>query len=214
MNPIIAGLMLAALAACAVDEPVPSEPADRDAAFEELKRATARTIDGRTVYIVEWDLALTEDELAEYFRALEHEQEAATADGIGSVAQPSTVAQDGGQDNVWTGPQGDLSYCISDEFGADKERAILEMSDATADWEAVANVDFSYNPSQDAACDGTNNEVVFAVRPWDQVGACAFFPSGGGCIARTLVINYVDSRHQPHLGHRRAQPHHDRRVPP
>jgi hypothetical protein len=184
--------MLATLAACAVDEPVSSGGTDRDAAFEELKRATARTIDGRTVYIVEWDLALTEDELAGYFRALEQEQDAATADGIGSVSQPSTVAQVGGQDNVWTGQQGDLSYCISDEFGADKERAILEMNDATAGWEAVANVDFSYNPSQDAACDGTNSEVVFAVRPWDQGGACAFFPSGAGCIPRTLVIDYAD----------------------
>src|SRR5262249_10564641 len=59
-------------------------------------------------------------------------------------------------------------------------------------WEAEAHVHFQYLPSQDANCDNTNTSVTFAVRPWTSGGACSFFPSGGGCVPRTLVINFND----------------------
>src|SRR5439155_19674945 len=99
--------------------------------------------------------------------------------------------QVGGQDDVWTrAAQLRLTYCVSDDFAAAKSRAVSEMASATHAWEAVGNVSFRYVPGQDASCDNTNTSVGFAVRPWTGSGACSFFPSGAGCVARTLVINF------------------------
>ncbi|WP_437962161.1 M57 family metalloprotease [Sorangium sp. So ce119] len=55
-----------------------------------------------------------------------------------------------------------------------------------------ADVDFVYVPGQNGDCNNANTNVVFAVRPWNSGGACSFFPSGGGCVARTVVIDYND----------------------
>jgi hypothetical protein len=69
---------------------------------------------------------------------------------------------------------------------------VSEMAQATAAWEAVAKVNFNYVSAQDARCRGNNSAVTFAVRPWTSGGACAFFPSGGGCARKTLVIDVAD----------------------
>jgi hypothetical protein len=56
----------------------------------------------------------------------------------------------------------------------------------------VARVNFTYLPAHDGNCNNGNPSVVFSVAPWTSGGACAFFPSGGGCVPRTVVINFPD----------------------
>jgi hypothetical protein len=85
-----------------------------------------------------------------------------------------------------------LSYCVSDEFGADKTLIRDAMAGATADLEADGHFDFRYLSAHDANCNNTNTSVLFSVRPWSSGGACSFFPSGGGCVLRTLVINVAN----------------------
>lgn len=164
-------------------------PSDReDPGWNAFRDAAAREVDGRTIYIVEWDRAVTLDELRAYYDA--H----VVRGGLGTLEQDSTVATFGGADDVWTSSAAQhLTYCVTDDFpAADKQRAISEMRQATRAWEAEAHVHFQYVASQDAHCDNTNASVTFSVRPWTSGGACSFFPSGSGCVPRTLVINFND----------------------
>jgi hypothetical protein len=176
----LAALAGAVLAACATDDgTAPS--------WEEYEAAAATEVDGRTIYRVEWDLAVSRDELHAYYR--EH---VAPRDGLAISERESTVNRVGNRDDVWTGQQLDLSYCVSTDFGAQHGRAVAEMAQAAQAWQAVANVRFRHVPSLDASCPAAAPGVVFAVRPWASGGACAFFPSGGGCVARTVVMNFDD----------------------
>jgi hypothetical protein len=178
------GLVVAALMAsigCGIEDET------RTRSWEEFRAAATRVVDGREIYIIEWDRAVTLDELRQaYETTVLHA-------GTATIEQDSIVNQIGGVDDVWTGGQQlHLTYCVTDDFGTDKARAVSEMAAATRAWEAVAHVDFRYVPSQDGACNNTNSSVVFSVRPWTGGGACSFFPSGGGCVSRTLVINFAD----------------------
>lgn len=170
-------------------------PAGEQAVSWELfKSSAARNVDGRVIYVVEWDLAVTEAELRERYEAYVARIQRAN-DGSAEVEQASIVHQNGGVDDIWPNDQQlNLTYCVSDAFGADKARAVTEMGLATAAWEGVARVDFTYLPAHDAICDNTNPDVVFSVAPWANSGGCAFFPAAGAgtCVERTLVINFAD----------------------
>jgi len=74
----------------------------------------------------------------------------------------------------------DLTYCISNAFGTNKQAVIDAMAGATDQgWETFANVNFVYHPEQDTTCTDSNNSVVFDVNPViDQPYlARAFFPN-------------------------------------
>jgi hypothetical protein len=152
--------------------------------FEEFQ-ATVR-VKGipEELYLVEWDVPIhSVSELRAYYDA-----------NVGGSKQKGIVATlPSGADDVWSGlAQLNLSYCVSNDFGADQNRAITEMAAATRAWMDVANVFYVYNPSQNANCSNVNPNVTFSVRPWTGGGACAFRPGGSACVARTLVINYLD----------------------
>lgn len=175
-----------AVAACSVPDDRPA----RAPSWDEFKQAATREFNGATFYVADGDLRVSLAELRQdYDRRLAafHAGDSATAE----ADQPSTVNQVGGVDDLWAvSARRDLTYCISNSFGADKSRTITEMAQATRDWERYGNFHFRYVPAQDAACDNTNVNIVFAVQPWTGSGACSFFPSGGGCVPRTLVMNY------------------------
>jgi hypothetical protein len=169
-----------------------SEPAGPPT-FEELRAETLREVDGHTFHLVSGDIAVSEEEL----RAM-YEQQYGAGGGYATAEQASIVNRVGNRDDKWSARRAvNLRYCVTNDFGAQKSRMVNEMAAATAAWEAVARVDFIYVPSADASCTGTNSAVTFAVRPWSQGGACAFFPSGGGCVARTVVIDIVDLETNP-----------------
>jgi len=159
-----------------------------DHAWERFRDSAAREVDGRTIYVVEWDLPVTLDELRDYY-----DQHVAD-DGAGTTQQASTVASTPQGDDLWSATDRQhLTYCVSDAFGASKARAVAEMASATRSWEAEAHINFEYAPQHDASCDQFNLGVKFAVRPWTQGGACAFFPSGSAsCTPRTLLMNFTE----------------------
>jgi hypothetical protein len=188
--------LVAAVGATGCDDPGGEELGEIESidavtvpSWEEFAASARReTGDGGETYVVEWDLGLTRDELRAYY----DQNVAPQAKGPVPVDK-STVNTVGGADDVWTATQKmNLTYCVSDTFGASKARAVAEMNAAAAAWESNARVNFIYRPAQDATCSNANPNVVFAVRPWSSGGACAFFPSGGGCVPRTVVIDYPD----------------------
>lgn len=189
--------------ACVVDQDIATDRgvvadqqiSERDLpTWEEYAAAARRSYEGRTFYLVEGDMPVSEKELRERYEML--------SAGIFSLpardvedrgARKSIVDQHNGSDNVWSPTEAqNLTYCVSTDFGVNYGRAIAEMALATADWETHAGVDFIYVPGHDTNCSNANSAVTFSVRPWNQGGGCAFFPAGGGCVARTVVMNYHD----------------------
>jgi hypothetical protein len=177
------------LAACGTpDEDLAAIPT-----WESYLADATREYQGETIYVIEGDVAVTLAELrADYERrAAELLREASAGPDIGRTEQESTVNRVGAADDIWsTSVRRDLTYCITNDFGALKARTVAEMATATADWERHGNFNFRYVPAEDAACDNTNPNILFSVRPWTGSGACAFFPSGDACVPRTLVMNY------------------------
>jgi len=167
----------------------PVEKASQGETWEQFKARSTHTVEGRDFYMVEWDLAVSQEELRAYYDA--HIASSASPEGLGTVEQPLIVNRVNGRDDIWDNIQrSNLRYCVSNEFGDLKDRARSEMWAATAAWEGAANVRFIYDASQDASCTNANPNVLFSVRPWTGNGANAFFPSGGGAVPRTIVFNY------------------------
>lgn len=173
---------LALLLSCGTSVEPPVELLGSElAAWEEFRSSATRVVAGRTIYVVEWDRPIeSELELRHYYDALQRK------DAL-------IVNLYDGVDDIWYADGTvSLSYCVSDTFDVNKSRAVVEMASATAAWASSINVSFSYVSSQDATCTGDNTNVTFAVMPWDEGGACAFVPSGDGCVPRTLVIDFDD----------------------
>lgn len=72
-----------------------------------------------------------------------------------------------------------LTFCISDKFGKDKDLTVKAFLQATKDWMEVANVRFEYVAAEDKNCTDTNTNVMFNVAPahGERYLARAFFPN-------------------------------------
>ncbi|MEZ4361556.1 MAG: M57 family metalloprotease [Kofleriaceae bacterium] len=191
----LACLMLSGAAAC-VDE-APPRPGELEIMpWEDFLKMSTKSFEGQEIFVLDGDIAVAKEEVRPYYDKLvanikAHNQ--ALRDGLTTEVFESTVNTVGGVDDVWSPSQRrNLTYCVSDEFGADKTLIQNAMAGATADLEAFGHFDFRYISAHDANCNNTNTNVLFSVRPWTSGGACAFFPSGGGCVARTVVINVGD----------------------
>jgi len=148
--------------------------------------ASTSYFEGRAIYMIDGDIAVSLEELRAEYERLSGPQA-----GLGVEGQASTVNTVGGADDLWSaGAAQSLTYCVSNDFGGRKSRAVSEMAHAAEGWQAHAGVHFQYVATEDGNCVGGNPNVVFAVAPWSGNGACAFYPSGGGCVPRTVVINY------------------------
>lgn len=165
-----AGLLASTFAAAAlcgcVDQP--NEASNAGISFEEYKAtATREPVTG--AYVVDWDVVLHGDEaLYDYWQQFQQ----------GGL----TIYVVGGLDIKWSDAQKrNLTYCIGNGFGANKQLVIDAMKAATVDgWEKLGNVKFSYDTTQDATCTAANNNVLFDVNPAPQGApylARAFFPN-------------------------------------
>ncbi|WP_157232274.1 M57 family metalloprotease [Hyalangium minutum] len=182
----MAGVLILGAAGCGSVEERKTPPS-----WEEFERDSTRSFEGTLSFVVEGDLPLTHEELRDYYER--NVAAEVPSDLSGTLQQPLIVNRVNSQDDIWNGTlRRNLRYCVSNEFGARKSRAVFEMSQATSAWEAVADVDFIYDPTHDANCHNGNAATTFSVRPWSGGGACAFFPSGGGCVPRTIVIDMTD----------------------
>ncbi len=105
---------------------------------------------------------------------------------------PLAVHQVNGIDQKWDDQHKlNLSYCVSDSFGARQQQVRDAMAAAVQAWAAAANVAFVPHPEQDAACTSSNGNVVFDVNPVNTGGryiARSFFP-GQGRSSRNILID-------------------------
>ncbi len=94
-----------------------------------------------------------------------------------------------------------LTYCISDEFGVNKDAMITAMAAAKAGWETFANLDFTHVAGEDASCTETNPNVLFDIRPVSGQPdlARAFFP-GEPREARNVLVDLACTCSPPTSG--------------
>ena len=139
---------------------------NRGLSFDAWKALQYREPSG--LYIVDGDTPIREDRLFELWSAWQADQLA--------------VYRVNGADVVWNATQKrNLTYCISNGFGANKAKVVTALREATDNgWDMFADVDFKYLPEQDGNCTAGNNAVLFDVNPVNANGeylARAFFPN-------------------------------------
>lgn len=156
--------------------------------FEEYEASTVRDPQGQ--YIVNGDEPIsTRAALRGYYDRMVRTSDTGTAGLV--------VNQNGGTDDVWSASQvGNLTYCVSDEFGSLKSTIVNAMAGGAALWESASSaIDFVYVPSADASCTTSNNAVLFPVEPVETSDyiARAFFPSSPDYQRNVLVDDSVVS---------------------
>jgi len=181
MKTILSGAMFLAaawqLGGCMVGEDAETLSTTGGESFEEFRDSTYRENWEGGHFIVDGDTAIADEKtLYEFWEA--------------KIQGGLIVNKIGSQDDKWNDTQKlDLTYCISNNFGANKNRVITAFTEATAGWTSRANVKFVYLSAHDGSCTTANNNVVFNVR---QVSgqpylARAFFPANGRNSREVLV---------------------------
>ena len=155
--------------------------------FEQFKASTVRDADGQ--YIVNGDEPVAgAGALRSYYEGM-----------VGTAtpkANPAGLVVNtvGGSDDVW--PQarvGNLTYCVSNDFGARKNALVRAAARGTSLWEnASTSIDFVRVRSADANCTTRNGAVVFSIEPTRSQAfiARAFFPSSPDA-RRNVLVNPV-----------------------
>ncbi|MCA9582567.1 MAG: matrixin family metalloprotease, partial [Myxococcales bacterium] len=121
--------------------------------------------------IVEGDIAIHgEEALQKYFKQ-----------SVEFANTQLTVMTVDDEDATWNRlDRFDLSYCVSDEFGDDKDEIVEALQGAMEEWREIANLEFTYHSDQDKDCDLQNPRVLFTVTTspgFSFYYARAFFPS-------------------------------------
>ena len=172
-------ILVAALTAAACQGDDPDVRSNQDKPSFEAWVASLYQEPATGLYIVDWDTPVSAyDELRAYYDAIYNS---------GSL----TVHQVNGEDAIWDDSQKhQLTYCISNSFGANKQRVIDAMAEATGGWMDAADVTYTYVPAEDAGCTAENDNVLFDVNPVDsgQYVARAFFP-GQERASRNVLID-------------------------
>jgi serine protease len=154
--------------------------------FEEFKAGVYREPFPGGKFIVNGDTTiLDEKQLREFFEMKIQTPQRPHVDSA------LTLAQVMGLDLVWNQQQKRaLTYCVGTQFGARHDAVVQAMQAAGGAWEAVAQVDFTHLPAEDADCTDSNADVLFDVRPVEgqRYLARAFFPNEPRG-ARNVLIN-------------------------
>jgi hypothetical protein len=157
-------------------------------------------VDGDTMYVVEGDLLLDEDELESYAQrlvALEQLRNVRLGEegGVGIMPRPSAALvgiTEGGKVVRWA-PGTVLTYTVlKDTFENDDqyESVVGHMRVATSNWQDTCGVEFQYDASLDDSTTTRPEGVLFPVRGFDSNGrfiASAFFPNGPRHRRRVLI---------------------------
>lgn len=152
--------------------------------YGEFRESTVQDADGQ--FIVNGDEPVrTEAELRDFYNTVVAPE--STKEGL-------IVNTVGGADDVWSSSQArSLTYCVSDDFGADKSVVVQATAQGASLWEnASSGVDFQYVSSQDGSCNTGNSSVVFSIEPTSSSDyiARAFFPSTPKSSRNVLVNAY------------------------
>jgi len=182
---LMGGLAIAGLVGCAVDELELESTAG--ITFEEFVAQTARE-PGTGAYVVDWDMIIHgDDELRAFYDQFQQ----------GGLA----IYSNSGADVRWSATQRkQLTYCVSNAFGAHKQAVIDALKTAhDAGWETFADVDFTYVPAEDASCTAANTNVLFDVSPITNApySARAFFPNQPRAQRNVLVDDKAFASNSP-----------------
>ena len=177
---ILSTVAIMQLASCMTGDVDTINTNDEAPTFEAFEASTYRE-PGTGQYIVNGDEPVhTRDQLFEFYQRLYFG---------GDALIVNTVS---GADDVWSATaKRNITYCVSDTFGANKAAVVDALAVATAQgWEQAADIDFVHLPEHDASCNADNGNVVFDVSPITDVPftARAFFPSSPRPLA-SIVIN-------------------------
>lgn len=161
---------------CGVEEPSVASTAGES--FEQFEARTVRE-PGTGAYVVDMDTVIhSKQALRQFFGQFES----------GALA----IYTKAGADVKWSAAQvRNLTYCVSDAFGANKAKVVNAIKAASdLGWEKFADVNFIYVPAQDATCTAQNTAVIFDVNPITNVPylARAFFPDSPRA-ERNVLIN-------------------------
>ena len=166
-------LSSAALLGAAFASPAQAMTDSEIPTFQEFHASSYKDADQQ--YIVNGDEPVsTTADLKAYYERMVGGSEKAMEEGL-------VVNTVGGVDDKWSTAQvGNLTYCVSDKFGARKADIVNAMNGGAGLWEAASSkINFVYVPAQDASCTTRNNSILFSVEPvqTSQYIARAFFPS-------------------------------------
>jgi serralysin len=154
--------------------------------FKERYVTTTTDPDGAEHMMYDWDLPLaSEDQVQTLYDAY---VAAKTGGEILSEATVNTNVY--GQAVRWNAATAqNLTYCISNAFGARKSAVVSAMATAASAWTSATNgrVRYVYQSQYDATCNAAS-PVVFDVRPGGSPYARAFFP-GDGRASRNVLIH-------------------------
>ncbi|WP_050670890.1 M57 family metalloprotease [Luteipulveratus halotolerans] len=182
----VAAVALSAMAATGAVTAAHADDATGIPTYQEFAASTFQDVDGQ--YVVNGDEPVgNSGDLRKFYDAM--------------VTPPKTDSESlivntvGGADDKWSASQvGNLTYCVSDKFGAKKSQIVQAMAGGSALWEnASSAIDFVYVPSQDASCNTRNKNVLFSVEPvqTSQYIARAFFPSTAKRSRNVLVDDSI-----------------------
>ncbi|RYB95040.1 peptidase M16 [Nocardioides oleivorans] len=164
--------------------PATAAPAqDKVPSFEEFEASTLREAAGQ--YIVNGDETIASK------RLLKDYYDSMVASGKGDGSTSLVVNTSGGADDLWDDAT-NLTYCVSDDFGAGKADVVAAMQSGAGQWEAASSgVGFTYVSSADANCTTSNSSVLFSVEPTSDTSyiARAFFPSSPAS-QQNVLVNY------------------------
>jgi hypothetical protein len=154
--------------------------------FQEFKASTYRDADGQ--YLVNGD------EPVDGNAALKSYYEGMVGPVQKTVATGLIVNVRGNKDDRWPDAKvGNLTYCVSNNFGNRKASVVRAAAQGTALWEKASSaIDFVHVRSADAKCTVKNKAVVFPILPTQatQFIARAFFPSSPDA-KRNILVNPV-----------------------
>ncbi|MBW3086500.1 hypothetical protein KEM60_02721 [Austwickia sp. TVS 96-490-7B] len=149
--------------------------------YDEFYKSTYRDADGQ--WIVDGDMPISSGAALKAFYGNVFSK---------TQSQRLIVNQVNGRDDVWSARQArNLTYCVSDKFGSDKQTVIDAMEGGGQIWsDATSAIRFVYVPAQDKSCNTRNTKVVFSVEPVSYASyiARSFFPSSPKS-QRNILIN-------------------------
>jgi len=165
----------------------------RGKTFEEFEASVFKEPGENGKYIVNGDVAIPDRKLLrEFFEKMQQEGDGVAHGKLTVAALAAAKGANGGVDIWSSAKKRQLTYCVSNTFGAHKPAVVADMAAATGAWKAAADVDFIHVAAQDASCTASNQNVLFDVRPVDVDGeylARAFFPSDQRRDRNVLIDN-------------------------
>ncbi|HEY5948205.1 MAG TPA: hypothetical protein VIV40_22065 [Kofleriaceae bacterium] len=153
--------------------------------FQSRFIGTTTDPDGVDHLLYDWDMPLDSQEQVDKL----YEQYVAAKMGGETVSEATANTNVYGQAVIWNAATArNLTFCVSNSFGASKAAVVNAMATATAAWESATNgrIQYIYDSKYDANCN-TSTPVVFDVNPGTFAYAKAFFPGNARAQRRLLI---------------------------